>query len=68
MKKVPAEIQFLENIAVIDIAEQGKGVGKHQDLVLFIDKAVPGDVVDVQLTRVKKNLAEAKITAFKHIK
>ncbi len=28
MKKVPAEIQFLENIAVIDIAEQGKGVGQ----------------------------------------
>lgn len=65
MKKVPAEIQFLENITVIDIAEQGKGVGKHQDLVLFIEKAVPGDVVDVQVTRVKKNLAEAKITAFK---
>ena len=55
MKKVPAEIQFLENITIIDIAEQGKGVGKHQDLVLFIDKAVPGDVVDIEITRVKKN-------------
>ncbi|MFM6977007.1 MAG: 23S rRNA (uracil(1939)-C(5))-methyltransferase RlmD [Sphingobacteriaceae bacterium] len=64
MKKVPADLQFLENIAVIDIAEQGKGVGKHQDLVIFIEKAVPGDVVNVQITRIKKNLAEAKITEF----
>jgi len=64
MKKVPAELQFLKNIEVIDIAEEGKGVGKHQDLVIFIEKAVPGDVVDIQITRLKKNLAEAKITSF----
>src|SRR5690606_3896340 len=32
------------------------------ELVLFIDKAVPGDVVDVELVRKKKNLAEARIT------
>lgn len=65
MKKVPADLQFLENIEVIDIAEQGKGVGKHKELVIFIEKAVPGDVVDVELTRIKKNLAEARITRFK---
>ncbi len=64
MKKVPAELQFLKNIEVIDIAEEGKGVGKHQDLVIFIEKAVPGDVVDIQIIRLKKNLAEARITDF----
>lgn len=48
-------------IEIIDIAEEGKGVGKVDDLVLFIEKAIPGDVVDVQLTRKKKNFAEAKI-------
>ncbi len=64
MKKVPAELQFLKNIEVIDIAEEGKGVGKHQDLVIFIEKAVPGDVVDIQIYRLKKNLAEARITDF----
>ena len=64
MKKVPAELPFLKNIEVIDIAEEGKGVGKHQDLVIFIEKAVPGDVVDIQIYRLKKNLAEARITDF----
>ena len=64
MKKVPAELRNLENIEIIDIAEEGKGVGKHQELVIFVEKAVPGDVVDIQIHRLKKNLAEAKITRF----
>ncbi|MVN90393.1 23S rRNA (uracil(1939)-C(5))-methyltransferase RlmD [Mucilaginibacter aquatilis] len=54
-----------ENVAVIDIAEEGKGVGKTEDFVLFIEKAVPGDVVDVEVYRKKKNFGEAKITALK---
>jgi 23S rRNA (uracil1939-C5)-methyltransferase len=64
MKKVPAELRNLENIEIIDIAEEGKGVAKHQELVIFVEKAVPGDVVDIQIHRLKKNLAEAKITRF----
>ena len=61
MKKVPADIKFLQNIQVIDIAEEGKGVGKSDDLVIFIDKAVPGDIVDVELIRRKKKFFEARI-------
>ncbi|MBL4677957.1 MAG: 23S rRNA (uracil(1939)-C(5))-methyltransferase RlmD [Mucilaginibacter sp.] len=54
--------KFFENVSVIDIAEEGKGVGKADELVLFIEKAVPGDVVDVEVYRSKKNFGEAKIT------
>ena len=61
MKRIPAEKKFIQNISVVDIAEEGKGVGKADELVLFIEKAVPGDVVDVELLRKKKNFAEAKI-------
>jgi 23S rRNA (uracil1939-C5)-methyltransferase len=61
MKKVPADKKFLQNIEVIDIAEEGKGVGKSDDLVIFIDKAVPGDIVDVELVRRKKKFYEARI-------
>lgn len=61
MKKVPADKKFLTNIQVIDIAEEGKGVGKSDDLVIFIDKAVPGDVVDVELLRRKKKFYEGRI-------
>ncbi|MDQ7947721.1 MAG: 23S rRNA (uracil(1939)-C(5))-methyltransferase RlmD [Pedobacter sp.] len=54
----PIRIAGLE---IIDIAEEGKGVGKADDLVVFVDKAVPGDVVDIRVVKKKKNFAEAVI-------
>ena len=54
-------VTILPNLHIIDIAEEGKGVGKAEELVVFVDKAVPGDVVDVRLTKKKKNFAEAVI-------
>lgn len=51
----------IPELQIIDIAEEGKGVGKADDLVIFVDKAVPGDVVDVRLVKKKKNFAEAVI-------
>ena len=60
MNKV-AKQKFFEDVRIIDIAEEGKGVGKTDDFVLFVDKAVPGDVVDVQVYKSKKNFGEGKI-------
>ncbi|MDB5155012.1 MAG: rlmD, partial [Mucilaginibacter sp.] len=60
MNKVANNLLF-ENVSIIDIAEEGKGVGKADDFVLFVDKAVPGDIADVQVYRKKKNFGEAKI-------
>jgi 23S rRNA (uracil1939-C5)-methyltransferase len=57
--------KFFENVQIIDIAEEGKGVGKADDFVLFVDKAVPGDVADVLVYRSKKNFGEGKITELK---
>ncbi|HEK20909.1 23S rRNA (uracil(1939)-C(5))-methyltransferase RlmD [Mucilaginibacter sp.] len=62
MSRSAKKPKFFENVSVIDIAEEGKGVGKADDFVLFIEKAVPGDVADVEVYRSKKNFGEAKIT------
>ncbi len=62
-RRIPQDKKFLKDIQIIDIAEEGKGVARHEDLVLFIEKAVPGDVVDVELQRKKKNFAEGRVTA-----
>ncbi len=51
----------IAGLSIIDIAEEGKGVGKADELVIFVDKAVPGDVVDVRVVKKKKNFAEAVI-------
>src|SRR5690606_29166121 len=64
-RRIPPEKRLVEDVAIIDIAEEGKGVGKTGELVLFVDKAIPGDVVDVELTRKKKNFAEARIAQLK---
>lgn len=61
MKRLASDKKFLENITVTDIAEEGKGVGRSDELVIFIDKAVPGDVVEVELTRKKQKFYEARI-------
>ena len=52
---------MIENVAVIDVADDGRAVGKagDSDLVVFISHAVPGDVVDVQVTRKRKKYVES---------
>jgi 23S rRNA (uracil1939-C5)-methyltransferase len=57
--------KIFEDVTIIDIAEEGKGIGKADDFVLFVEKAVPGDVADVQVYRSKKNFGEAKIINLK---
>ena len=51
--------EIIENVAVIDVADDGRAVGKVSDLVVFISHAVPGDVVDVQVTKKRKNYVES---------
>ena len=59
--KKAGTVTILPNLSIIDIAEEGKGVAKADELVVFVDKAVPGDVVDVRIVKKKKNFAEAVI-------
>jgi len=60
-KRKNTELIRISGLSIVDIAEEGKGVGKADELVVFVDKAVPGDVVDVRLVKKKKNFAEAVI-------
>ena len=55
------EQKILSALSVFDIAEEGKGVARADDLVVFIEKAIPGDVVDAAVYKKKKNFAQAKI-------
>lgn len=65
MRRNKRERIKIDHVEVVDIAEEGKGVGKANDLVLFIPHAIPGDVVDVEVTRKKRNFAEANVTALR---
>jgi 23S rRNA (uracil1939-C5)-methyltransferase len=59
-KKLPV----LENVPITGIAAEGKAIAKYNDLVVFVPFAVPGDVVDIQLTRKKQSFAEGKVVCF----
>lgn len=59
-RRIQPDQRLLSDIPIVDIAEEGRGVGKTEELVLFVEKAIPGDVVDVELLRKKKNLVEAR--------
>jgi len=57
--------QVFENLEVIDAGAKGKTIAKAPDgKVVFISNAVPGDTVDVQVTKKRKAYYEAKATAF----
>ncbi|MEO8150847.1 MAG: 23S rRNA (uracil(1939)-C(5))-methyltransferase RlmD [Bacteroidia bacterium] len=53
--------KVIENLQVIDIADEGRAVAKHEQMVVFIDAAVPGDVADVEIYKQKKSYAEGRI-------
>lgn len=53
--------QPLEGLEVVDISTEGKAVAKHEGLVVFVEGAVPGDLVDVTVYRPKSSFAEARL-------
>lgn len=52
---------ILSNILVTDYAAEGKSLSKHDGKVIFIEGAIPGDMVDILITKNKKDWAEGKI-------
>ncbi len=54
----------LPQVLVEDYAAEGKSLARVDGKVIFIDGAVPGDCVDVQLGRNKKDWAEGRAIRF----
>ncbi|MFH0867521.1 MAG: 23S rRNA (uracil(1939)-C(5))-methyltransferase RlmD [Bacteroidota bacterium] len=53
--------EILEGVEIIDIADEGKAVGRKNDMVVFVSGAVPGDIVDVKITKRKRSFIEGKV-------
>ena len=52
---------ILENVVIEAVAAEGKALAKVDGAVLFVQFAVPGDVVDVKVTKKKKSYMEGFI-------
>lgn len=55
---------ILERVLVQDVASAGKALARVDGKVVFMEGAIPGDVVDVRLTKNKKDWAEGKVVNF----
>lgn len=60
MARKKKELPLLEGIEITDVAAEGKALVRVNDLVIFVPYVVPGDIVDLQITRKKHHYAEAK--------
>ena len=52
---------LLENVTIESVAAEGKALTHVDGMVVFVDFAVPGDVVDIQVYKKKKNYMEGFI-------
>lgn len=55
---------LFKELEVLDIGSEGKAIAKHNDLVVFITNAIPGDIVDVRVSKKKKNYMEGRAVFF----
>lgn len=60
MSRKKQDIIF-ENVLIESVAAEGKALARVDGTVLFVPFAVPGDVVDVKVTKKKKNYMEGYI-------
>ncbi len=52
---------ILDNISIIGTSAEGKAVAKHNEQVIFVENAVPGDIGTVQIKRKKKSFLEGRM-------
>jgi tRNA/tmRNA/rRNA uracil-C5-methylase (TrmA/RlmC/RlmD family) len=58
---MPLKIGDKLSLTIHDIAFGGEGVGRIDDFVVFVPFVLPGEIVEAEITEVKKNFARAKL-------
>jgi 23S rRNA (uracil1939-C5)-methyltransferase len=57
-------LPILQNVEIEAVAAEGKAIARVNDKVVFVQFVVPGDVVDLKITRKKSSFMEAIPVAF----
>jgi 23S rRNA (uracil1939-C5)-methyltransferase len=52
---------FIAGITITDIGAEGKAIARVNDQVVFTTHVIPGDVVDVQVTKKRSKYMEARV-------
>ena len=62
MSRKKKELPVYREVEIQDVAAEGKALVRIDDMVVFVPYVVPGDVVDLRVTRKKHHYAEAICT------
>ncbi|MCQ2342747.1 MAG: 23S rRNA (uracil(1939)-C(5))-methyltransferase RlmD [Paludibacteraceae bacterium] len=60
-------LPILEDIEITGIAAEGKALARVDDIVCFVPYCVPGDIVDLQVTKKKHSFMEARVLRYKKL-
>src|SRR5664279_463387 len=52
---------FYEGVTITDIGAEGKAIARVNDMVIFTTHVIPGDVVDLQVTKKRTKYMEARV-------
>lgn len=55
---------MLTKVLITDVAAEGVALARVNDLVVFVPHVIPGDVVDIQIVKKKKNYCEGNAVLF----
>lgn len=64
MARKQKQLPVFYEVTITDVAAEGKSLAKVDDMVIFTQYAVPGDVVDLQIIKKKKNYMEGRVIKF----
>lgn len=64
MSRKRRELPLLERVEIQDVAAEGKAIVRYNEQVVFTEYAVPGDVVDLQITKKKHRYMEGRVVKF----
>ncbi len=56
-KKLPT----FENVLITDVAAEGNAIAKIEDMVVFVEGVIPGDIVNIQITKKRKRYCEGRV-------
>jgi 23S rRNA (uracil1939-C5)-methyltransferase len=51
---------LIERLEIVDVAAEGKAIGKYNNMVVFVPWLAPGDIADVQVTKKRKKFMEGR--------
>ena len=54
-------LPIIENVEITGVAAEGKALVRIDDVVTFVPNCVPGDIVDLQITKKKHSFMEARV-------